>query len=574
MTATTSTSITWTWDAVEGVVGYQGEFSPDSTFTNVSSPFLILAPVTSQTVSNLPGNTRGYFRVRSSAADLTFSEWTEGVSGTTDAPPAATALAAPSGLSAGNAQDDSITLSWNEVDDAESYEVEQRLDGAGGNWRDADCGGTGSNEVDDTSCVAEGLDEGTDYEFRVRGIPAANDDAHANGAWAQTDGSTTGRQATTVSGGMGDLNVTWESDANSITFSWDPMSGIEYEWKVLETYSDDENPCEDQTFDTGMGTEFSHEVTGLTFSTPAQRVRGLCVRVMDDDLNDDEKGTSFAWGALTPDAPTPGAAVDEDGVTESMSWSAITLIPDFEWELRLVEDQGRDDGSLTDTSSASDIQKECAAGDHVDNGEADLLLTVGHTVDSGIVHYAGYALCLQYSNTAGSSDWAASDEIYSTPGQPPSPTHQSGRTVTVRDANDVRQTEMHTWTVATRDADTTLPREADEYEAKIITYPQYFDDSGTRRATTHPGRDDCDLTGSNVGGQSQWTFAAVSLTTADNTLDGFEFSSIALTVPDNTQENTLVRVCVRATEVSKAGTDRDGPWRIGGAVTITKNPAP
>ena len=166
------------------------------------------------------------------------------------------------------------------------------------------------------------------------------------------------------------------------------------------------------------------------------------------------------------------------------------------------------------------------------------------------------------------------DEIYTTPGQPPGPAHQSGRTVTERDGNGVRTTETHTWTVATRDADTTLPREADEYEAKIITYPQYFDDSGTRRATAHPGQDDCDLTGSGQGDQSRWEFASVALATTDNTLDGFEFSSAALGVPANTAEHTLVRVCVRATEGSRADTTINGPWRIGGAVTITKNPAP
>ena len=588
VSASTSTSITWTWDAAEGVLGYQGQFSPDTTFTDTDPTFLVVAPATSHTVSNLSGNMTGYFRVRSGTGtaltDLTFSDWTDGVSGTTAPPPAAVAFDAPGGFTTGSATNDSITLSWDEVDDADSYEAEQRLAGAGGNWGDADCGGNGTNVVDGTSCVASGLDEGTGYEFRVRALPASDDTVNAVGEWAEADGSTTGRQQTTASGGMGDLDVTWKSDADSITFSWAPMAGVSYEWEVLETFSDAANPCATNEFGTAenKGRQFSHEIPNLGFANLGERVRGLCVRIQDASLDDDEKALSWAWGALTPTAPVPGTVVVDDGVTESMAWTGITLIPEFEWELRLVEDQGRKDGSLragetTDTSSPSDVQKACAAGDHIDDGEADLTLSLSHTVDSGIVHYAGYSLCLQYSNTTGNTEWTVhDDEIYTTPSRPPSPDHQGSRTVTVRDSNGVRQTETHIWTVATRDAVTTLPREADEYTAKIITYPQYHDVSGTRTQTAHPSQDDCSLTGATQGDQGQWDFAAVALAVPDNnTLGGFEFSSAALnvaTAPDG--ENLLVRVCVQATEGSKETVDLNGPWRLGGAVTITRNPAP
>ncbi len=583
VSASTSTSITWMWDAVEGALGYQGQFSTDATFADTDPTFIVVAPNTSHTVSNLSGNMTGHFRVRSgtgtSLTDLTYSEWSDGVSGSTAAPAPATAFAAPGSFTAEGATDDSISLSWDEVDDAASYEVDQRLAGAGGNWGDVDCDGDGSNVVEDTNCVATGLDEGTDYEFRVRALPASDDIVNDIGAWAETDGSTTGRQQVTTPGGMGELNVTWESDGTSITFSWEPMSSVDYEWEVLTAYSDDPNPCEDVAFTTTgqNGARFNYQVTPLSFAIEGDRVRGLCVRIRDNDLDDDEKGLSFAWGALTPTAPAPGTFVDDDGVTESMNWTAITLIPDFEWELRLVEDRGRKDGSITDSDlpSSSVVQKACAAGAHVDDGEADLPLTLRHTVDSGINHYAGYSLCLQYSNTTGSTDWAVhADEIYTTPGQPPPPAHQSRRTVTVTNPDGTRATETHTWTVATRNSGTTLPREADEYAVKIVTYPQYFDGSGTRRVTAHPSADDCSLTGTGAGDQSQWSFADVTLTAdANNDLDGFHFSSAALDVPGSDGEHLLVRVCVQATEGSKEGVDRPGPWRLGGGITITKNRA-
>ena len=57
------------------------------------------------------------------------------------------------------------------------------MDGAS-SWSDATCG-DGGNEVEDTTCVAGGLDEGTDYEFRVRAIPADDDDANTTGGWSR-----------------------------------------------------------------------------------------------------------------------------------------------------------------------------------------------------------------------------------------------------------------------------------------------------------------------------------------------------------------------------------------------------
>ena len=211
------------------MIGYQGQYSPDATFTDTDATFLIIAPATSHTVSNLAGSMTGHFRVRSgtgaSLADLTFSDWTEGVSGTTDTPPAATALAAPGGLNAGNVEDDSITLGWNAVDDAESYEVQQRADDAV-NYSPASCDGEG-NVVEETNCTVTDLESGTSYDFRVRGLPADDDDAHVAGAWGTTSGTTTGRgpaTITTTPGGMGELMVRWHNSGDNnatITFVWD-----------------------------------------------------------------------------------------------------------------------------------------------------------------------------------------------------------------------------------------------------------------------------------------------------------------------------------------------------------------
>ena len=590
VTATTSTSITWTWDAVENGLGYQGQFSLDATFTDTDATFIIPAPLTSHTVSNLSGNMTGHFRVRSGVGtaitDLTFSEWTDSVSGSTAAPPPATAFDAPGGFSAGNATDDSITLSWDEVDDAEEYEVEQRLAGAGGNWGDADCGGTGDNVVDGTSCVASDLDEGTGYEFRVRALPAADDTVNAVGEWAETEGGTTGRQETSVSGGMGDLNVTWESDAETITFSWEPMAGTTYEWKEIGTDDatrlaalDAADPCSGATFfdePTGMGANFSHSFT----SVAAGDIRGLCVRIDDDDLDDDEKATSFAWGATTPVAPTAAAAatidvMDEKQVATALDWTAVMLKKGFEWELRLVADSGRSDGDLGGSATAKPVQNACGGGTFVDQGDADLNLSINYTWDGAISPFTGYLLCLKYANTSGSTAWAVPvtganiNEIYTPPARPPAPRYQASRSTTAADGS----TRTLVWTVPNRNSDN-VPREFGDFEAKYITYPVRYDhdtDNANSLVST-PSPTSCvaaDITEgpSNLdGGSNPWT--SVDATEA-NDLDGIRVTSAAITIPENDAQNLGVRLCVRATKDS-AGNALNGPWVIGGNATIAK----
>ena len=227
VSATTSTSITWTWNAVEGALGYQGQFSKDGTFVDVDPTFLIVAPNTSHTVPNLQSNTSGHFRVRSGAGTsitaLQYSDWSDGVSGSTSAPPPAVPLDAPGNVGTSDVQRTSIAVTWDEVDDADHYEVEQRA--GGGSWVDASCGGA-DDEVDGTRCVASGLDQGTSYDFRVRAVPASSDSDSRVSAWSTSDAVTT--SGTTprepIAGGSDELNITWESDENSITWFWEAAS--------------------------------------------------------------------------------------------------------------------------------------------------------------------------------------------------------------------------------------------------------------------------------------------------------------------------------------------------------------
>ena len=553
--ATDHNSIGWTWDAVPGANSYEAQFSLTGTFTDTDQIFTRRS--TSHAVERLQAEADGYLRVRAvmgTGASATRSDWSEASAGKTTAEPEPDPLGIPANFEASDEERNSISLTWETVDDADHYEVEQRA--ADGNWTGATCDG-GDDTVEDTSCVASGLQSGTDYDFRVRAVPDSGDDDLTVSAWTTVEARTTGSgPATPVTGGTGDLNVMWESTANTITWTWEPMSGAMYQWVIPTTNPDMDaaDPCEGVTY----GAAEARFSVSTDENLDPGTAKLLCVQASDGESK------SFAWGVTAPKTPSGGTPAEDDGVTTSLPWTGIDVVPGFNWELRLAEDQGRNDGSLM-VSDAAAVQKACSAGTFVDDGDTDLPLTFNYTWDGNIKHYAGYLLCVNYSNTSGTTAWTVpSAEIYSTPGQPPAPDHESGRTVTTVDS------ERHEWAMDVRDASDTLPRQHGDYEAKIVTNLAYFADnnnSDRRTRTVAPSVDDCSLSGGTAGDQDQWDFT-VSATTA-NELSGFSIVSGDLDIPENDSENREVRVCVRATKDS-GGEDRNGPWRMGGNVTIRK----
>ena len=589
VTGQTSNSITWEWNAVEGATGYQSQFSGTSTFPTGSTG-REFSTNTTRTVSNLDAEADGYLRVRAytgTQAEPVFGMWTEGEMGTTAEPPPAAPLSAPTGLDA-DASNTSITLTWDSVRNAGSYEVQQRLP-PDGNWGDADCGGDG-NEVEDEECVVSGLASGTDYDFRVRAVPS-DTDRYETSAWSdpeetRTTGTAPRPPPPPTSGGMGDLNVEWESTATTITFLWDRVTGGEYETAVLqpEDYSDDPEPCEGETF-TSQGRSTSQVLTDAEVTTLDRGiVAGLCVRTKDED----DRRLSFAWGVATPVRPTAGTATVEDGRTTALPWTTINVVEDFNYAVHLVADSGRGDGMFSSGAAPTNaIQKACADGTRVDDGFADVSLTdLSQTVRSGIRHFTGYTLCLRYWNDAGTTSWEVPvdgsgflNEIHATPATPPAPRLDSG----TNNADGTARTLV--WTVPVRNS-ADVPRGHGGFEAEVIHYPVRYDhdgDGGTTplRSTPAPTAKTCGDAAarpSNIatGGSDPWTRVASTALGLITTLDGVQVTTTtALTIPDNTGENLGVRLCVRAIHDS-AGTeltadpDVRGPWRIGSVITIPK----
>ena len=571
--------IVWEWDPVAGAAGYQSQFSTTSTFPTGASgrEYHTGMDNTTRRVDRLEAESDGYLRVRTytgTQAEPTFGMWSPGHKATTDEPPPAAPLAAPDGLE-WDATNDSITLTWDSVRNAGSYLVQQRQP-PDGDWDGANCGGDG-NEVEDEECEVSGLESGTDYDFRVRAVPSDTDRYQTSG-WSDTEETRTSGTAPRptpppTSGGMGDLNVEWESTDTSITFLWERVSGGEYETAPLVTYSDDAEPCESATL---TWTDQGRSTSQVLDSLARGNVRGLCVRTMDED----NRRLSFAWGVATPVLPTAGDPTEEDGKTTSLPWTTINVVEDFNYAVHLVADSGREDGMFSSTAAPTNaIQKACADGTRVDDGFADLSLEgLSQTVRSGIRHFTGYTLCVRYWNDAGTTSWAVPlessnlNEIHTTPATPPAPRFDGGT-----NSADGRTL---VWTVPVRNS-TDVPREHGGFEARVIHYPVRFDhdnDGGTTalRSTPPPTVKNCGDNGSTMPSgwtADPWTEVENAALTRTTTLDGVQVTTTtAITIPENTAENLGVRLCVRAVRGSAGGdTVLNGPWQIGGNTTITNS---
>ena len=132
VSATTENSITWTWDAVEGVIGYAVQVSADEMFDETDT--IHPAAEATFTAAPLPPETSVFVRVAAAGGTLEaplLSAWTTHVTGTSamppPPPPAPMAPATPTGLMSETGEG-SITWSWDAVEGADGYAVQVSMD--------------------------------------------------------------------------------------------------------------------------------------------------------------------------------------------------------------------------------------------------------------------------------------------------------------------------------------------------------------------------------------------------------------------------------------------------------------
>jgi len=200
MPASTTTSITISWDSVTDATGYYVYRSTSST-----GPFTQLTPGTSTTTSytdtGITTNTTYYYKVAAYNSAGTGSQ-SDAVSQNNGSAPTA-----PTGLTKTAATSTSITISWSSVAGATGYRI----------FRSASSTGTftqvGTTTSPTTSYTNDtGLTAGTTYYYKVAAYNSANGTGYQSAAFSVTTmGIPTGL-------------VTTGSTHNSITISWNSVT--------------------------------------------------------------------------------------------------------------------------------------------------------------------------------------------------------------------------------------------------------------------------------------------------------------------------------------------------------------
>ena len=572
--------IEWTWDRVAGAAGYIAQFSTDSRFGAGDPAFTVEGVAnTKHKVSNLDAASNGYLRVRAyigTAADPTSGEWTEGAKGTTEeaAAPVTTALSAPTGLRTGSETTTTVTLTWNSVDDADSYDVDQRP--ADGSWTGASCDG-GDSRVNNEECEASGLTRGTNYSFRVRANPDPDDDTLEQSAWsssasAQTSGST---PSTPITSGDDELNITWESDGDSITWFWDPPSDnrISYIYALLrgpaKTPTSRRPTCPALTAEAAIGeftdisdvtnssgwyggpdgfSEFARELSFTGNDALGGSTRGLCVRrTWEDEDNMRQYGdASVAWATTAPAASTQTQAndgpTDSENKTTRLDWS-FDLDEGFVYEIGVVSATIDTDNS--DLGSCDDVTLVGKTFSTNRDGEGD---TYRHT---SLSTYTEYRACVRAKDGfGGMSSWTDMGQYKTLPG-PPSGLSGTLKTTTAADNEDTQVDIAITWSFSTSE---TRPKDIAHYQASTV------DNAGTLSETLTKEDATCASATSQTVADAGSKF---SFGTATSDGETTAHSFIRESGDDAANRTGRVLACVRAAtdrSTDGSGTLVYGPW--------------
>jgi chitodextrinase len=271
-TTTTSTAVSLTWNEVDGATGYDVEVD-GVTIDNGTNTTLVH--------SNLQPNTTHTYRVRSKVPEVS-SEWSE-------AKTARTNLAVPANVEVTESAD-TITVTWEEVPGATSYEIE--VDGM--------VIDNGTN----TTYVHSGLTPNTEHTYRVR---AKSDESISD--WSQV--------VTKVLSSNIPTNINTIVTSTSVTVTWDEIS-----WAT--TYDIE---VDGVLIDNGASTAYTHD--GLEPNTQhAYRVRAKSADRVGD------------WSVLliTSTLPEPGNGTglkgeyfDNENLTD-LKTSRIDESINFDWK--------------------------------------------------------------------------------------------------------------------------------------------------------------------------------------------------------------------------------------------------
>ena len=319
---TTQTSITWTWNAVEGATGYMVQVSDDEMFDDTDESHA--TEETSYTASDLEPDTTVYVRVAatSEAGTGAFTTHVTGMSAMVPPPPPLETPAAPTGLTGVGTTDTAIMWSWDAVMGADGYQVQVNSDD--------DFAGVDAMNVAETSYTQTGLTAGATSYLRVRATVGSGD-RMAMSEW------TAQKSATTRTPPVMPMNLAATAGDGSITWTWDAADHAD---------SYDVQHSADGAFLPDMDSENVAE-TSFTVSDLAPGTAGY-LRVRASGGTGDQVRLTSGWTAPTrgmsaqiaiPPAPTGLNATGGDG-SITWGWNAVDGATGYQVQVSETEDFG------------------------------------------------------------------------------------------------------------------------------------------------------------------------------------------------------------------------------------------
>jgi fibronectin type 3 domain-containing protein len=319
-TAEDSSSITVSWDEVDGASGYRVHRSTSSsssaTYTKVGSD----TTGTSYTDTELSSNTTYYYKVSA------YNDNGEGAQSSTDY--ARTKMPAPSSVDATAASSSSIRVSWDSVSIATYYYV-YRSDSSEGNYASVLYNGTSNTSYTDMN-----LPPNTTYYYKV---------SYSYDYSYEESELSPAAFATTMVDAPSNVRVA-ETSSSSITVLWDEVGGASG-YKVYRSSTDQDDY-------TQIGSDIT-EATSYTDDTGLSSNTTYYYKV--SAYNDNGEGAQSESDSATTmvAAPSNVSATSASSSSITVSWAAVSGASGYKVYRSTSSDSGYTQANSSDITETS-----------------------------------------------------------------------------------------------------------------------------------------------------------------------------------------------------------------------------
>ena len=329
VSGSTTSSITWTWNAVEGAIGYVVQANMDEMWDDTDTVMFNGVPfttMTTYTASDLEAGTTVYVRVAAAAGTAAaplVSDFSTHVTGMA----MAAALSAPANLEVKERGSDFIEWEWDAVDGADGYQSEFSIDAA------FSAPDAAFHAADQRTRRASNLDPNSDGYLRVRALVGTLSEA-TFGTWSAASMGSTGAPPPPSTGLALDApeNVRATSPTEtSITVDWDAVEEADNYFVQQSESGGDWVGASCGANGDSLVTDTFCIASGLSSVTDYRfRVRAT----QDGDRADSDWSAATATlrtGGIAPPPPVMGgddslnvewtSTVSADGATHTITWN-------------------------------------------------------------------------------------------------------------------------------------------------------------------------------------------------------------------------------------------------------------